>query len=347
MSLPPVVRAVDVGYGHVKFSTGCVDDVIETSFFPSQSPMACGTTIESPVMQRRDTFSIPLGDYVYEVGKDVALAMSGSEETEVMDKDFVFSGAYRVRLYGAFNYMLQSLPHPAVIDVLVLGLPLNTFFKREKEVSEMFTGTHTINTKGDTIEIRSVHTFPQPLGSFIEYLKTRQKGTVHQTLIIDPGYKTVDYFFCNGMKANEKQSGAFNRGVSAVLRAAAVAHIDKSGSGSSPSHIIRVVDRALSTGVPFRMFGKPVDLVEFLKPGQTVIDQAVQAIKNSLDEEDTIDVVVVVTGGGAQMYAEEIRIKFPKHEIVIIENSNQANVRGFHSLGELVAQSALRATVSS
>ena len=346
MSLPPVVRAIDVGYGHVKFSTGFIDNVIEISSFPSQSPIASQSIIETTIMQRRDTFLIPCANRVYEVGKDVAMAMSANEESEVLDQNFAFSDAYRIRLYGAFNYMLKSLPQPAVIDSLVLGLPLNTFFKREKEVSAMFTGTHTINTKGDTIKICNVHTFPQPIGSFAEFLKTRKRGSIAETLIIDTGYKTVDFFICSGMMANEKLSGALNRGVGAVLRAAALAHIKRTNSDSSPSQIVRIADRALSTGVPFKMFGKPIDLTEFLTHGQAVIDEAVHAIKNFVNLAETID-VVVLSGGGAQIYAETIRASFPDHEVVILENSNQANVRGFHRLGERMAQSALRAKATT
>lgn len=342
----PVVRAVDVGYGHVKFSTGRAIDTIQTDSFPSQSPIASQSAIESPVMKRRDTFLVPVGDRVYEVGKGVAMAMSGNEESEVLDQDFAFSDAYRARLYGALNYMLASLPKPAVIDCLVLGLPLNTFFKRQKEVSKLFTGRHVINTKGDAVEVRSVQTFPQPLGSFIEFLTTREKGSVSETLIIDPGYNTVDFFVCQNMMANEKRSSALNRGVSAVLRTAASAYIDKTKSDSLPSEIIRIADRALSTGSPFKMFGKPVDMKDFLAPGQVVIDEAAQAIKNVVGAATSID-VVVVSGGGAPLYLDAISAKFPDHEVVMLPESNQANVRGFHILGERMAASAHRAGVAA
>jgi hypothetical protein len=75
MMQEPVVRAVDVGYGHVKFSDGRIITTgeVRTDSFPSQSPMAPQQQLDAGVMQRRDTFTVPLNGRRYEVGKGITL----------------------------------------------------------------------------------------------------------------------------------------------------------------------------------------------------------------------------------------------------------------------------------
>lgn len=347
-AISSVVRAIDVGYGHVKFSTGVSPDgTVLTDAFPSQSPIAATTTIDSPVMMRRDTHVVPWGEHHYEVGKSVAMAMTGAEESEVLDAEFPFSDAYRVRLYGALNYIQRSLPEESksVINTLILGLPLTTFFRSNKDVSALFTGEHTINARGAKVTIGQCLTFPQPLGGFFEFLTSQPKGTAEgEVLLIDPGYNTVDYFICKGMVPNEKRSAAMNRGVSAVLRAAAVAYIDRTGSDASPSELIRLADRALTNKTPFKLCGKVVALNDFLAPGMTIVSEAVQAIKNAVGPALSIE-MIVLSGGGASLYEAAVREKFPDHTVSVLPDSSHANVRGFHRLGERLAASANRARV--
>ena len=90
-----VVRAIDVGYGHVKFTDGREADTgdLRTYSIPSQSPAYKGTIVAGGggVMKRRDTFVIPIADRMYEVGREVHRALSGRQETEVLDENFALS----------------------------------------------------------------------------------------------------------------------------------------------------------------------------------------------------------------------------------------------------------------
>jgi len=90
------------------------------------------------------------------------------------------------------------------------------------------------------------------------------------------------------------------------------------------------------------MYGKTIELGDYLPAGAAVIDEAVNAIKNSVGSGSDID-VIVVAGGGAKLYVDAIRAKFPRHEVVALSNPAFANVRGFQIIGERMAQSAGRA----
>ena len=337
-----IVRAVDVGYGHIKFTDGrdTESGALRSDSIPSQSPAYKGTIVAGGggVMKRRNTFVVPVEGRMYEVGREVHRALTGKQETEVLDERFALSDQYAARLFGAVNYMMPALPAD-VIDILVLGLPLNTYPKLHQKLSDRFTGTFVINDANETVTIRKCHVYPQPLGSYISYVADNPTpGKTPMALSIDPGYNTVDWFVCQGMSANDSLSDAVQRGMCAVLRAIAEDMIKKHGFDATPAELVRRIDGSLTTGTPFQLYGKDFDLKEHLAAGNDVIQQAAQAIKNSVDSDRDID-IIILSGGGASMYLKAVQEKFPSHKVVPLSSPVLANVRGFHLIGELLAKS--------
>ena len=162
------------------------------------------------------------------------------------------------------------------------------------------------------------------------------------TLVVDPGYNTVDWFVCRGMVASEARSGATLRGVCAVMRAVADRFIQKTGADAGISEIVRRIDQSIQHGTPFMLYGKCENLNEYMPAGDAVIEERAQAVKNAIGSGADID-VIVIGGGGATLYAEPLRRKFPKHQVVLLDHPVYANVRGFHILGEDLARVANRA----
>jgi plasmid segregation protein ParM len=344
----PVVRAEDLGYGHVKYTNGRdpSSSQILTESFPSLSPIAGVDVLSTVATRSRDTFQVPINSRIYEVGKDVAMNMSPKEEGAVLDKEFAFSEAYRARCYGALNYMLRGLPGRE-IDYLVLGLPLNTYFAKAKAVSELFTGRHTIDTHGTVVTVHNCVTFPQPLGSFVDYFGSNKNLSARQeTLIVDTGFNTVDFFILVGQTPSEDRSFAVPRGVFHILQHAARAFLKARGVEMELAELIRHMDLSLSSGTDFRLFGKPVPLDEILEPGLSVATEVAQVIKNQIGGGATI-ANIVLSGGGARLYQKAMRDQFPNHNIVVLPNPGFANVRGFQVLGERIAASANRARVAA
>ena len=163
----PVVRAIDVGYGHVKWTEGRdTDGDIIADAFPSQAPLATEGKVKTNVMLQRDTFVIPVNGKNYVVGRQVKLEIGKNQELEQLDTDFSLSDGYTARLYGALNYMLPSLPSSRTIDFLMLGLPLTTINNNAEPLMKRFIGEHTINTKDDKVTIKSCAVYAQPLGGY-------------------------------------------------------------------------------------------------------------------------------------------------------------------------------------
>lgn len=349
-----VVRAIDVGYGHIKFTDGRdpVTGLIRTDVIPSQSPaIAVESTAAAErmrkdkpiaVLSKRDTFIVPVNGTLYEVGRDIHMATHGNHETEVMDSKFATTDVYTARLFGALNYMQPTLPSRE-IDVLVLGLPMTTFSTYRSELEVRFTGTHVINETGTKVTIKSCVIYPQPLGSYAAYLEeVLGSAPTPMALVVDPGYNTVDWFVIKGMVANEPRSSAVQRGVGQMLRPVANEIIKRLKIDATPAEIIRLVDRCLVTGKKLELYSDTYDIQEFLGAGKGIITEAAQAIKNGIGSGADIN-VIVVTGGGAALYAPAIADQFPSHKVVALPSPATANVRGFHELGERMARSRMRA----
>lgn len=346
-----IVRAIDVGYGHVKYTDGYDQDgELRADAFPSQAPVTQGQDLKSEFLQARDTFLVPINGRTFEVGRDVRYALSGRAETEILDKHFSLSDGYKARLFGALNYMLPELPERA-IDLLVLGLPLTTYQSHGPELAQRYLGTHVINARtnssgnecGDRVTIRRCKVFPQPLGSYAAYLEAPLPNhpEIPTALVMDPGYNTVDWFVCEGMIPNQAQSGAVESGMSAVLRAIARSVITASGMASNESAVVRQLDSALLNGTEFRLKGKVIDLTPHMRAGEAVMEQAVCAMYKNVGEGDGID-IIVLTGGGAQMYEPFVRRVYPNHDVYLLSEPSLANARGFHHIGERLLASATR-----
>lgn len=86
-----IVRAGDVGYGHIKFTDGrdTENGALRTDSIPSQSPAYKGTIVASGggVMKRRDTFIVPVEGRLYEVGREVHARV-----TQISPSDLRLSG---------------------------------------------------------------------------------------------------------------------------------------------------------------------------------------------------------------------------------------------------------------
>lgn len=346
----PVVRAVDVGHGHIKYVTDHDVDTGEMlcDSFPSRSPRGGGVDLTAGVMSKLDTVTVEVGGRLYEVGKKVISAAGARDASEYLSRDFATSDAYMARLYGALNYMYPHLGGHK-IDWLILGLPNLTLSTMSQPLLERVRGEHIINTSGLKIEIGNVRILPQPLGAFFDY-GVRQNNFAdlrkRVSLIVDPGYNTFDWLLCEGLAPNAARSGSIERGMAGVVRAIAeeiLRDYDAAGSANINS-VINRLDYALCNQEPYRLYGKEIDLDKYLKAGDTIIEQAINALEQSVGAGNEID-TIYIAGGGASFYHKALQARYPHHTVVQINEPQFANVRGFQIVGTNWAQSAQRASI--
>lgn len=332
-----IVRASDIGYGHIKATDGFDGNGKVACFgFPSHSTIA--NPDWRPIgggVRDYDLVSVPVGDTVYHVGRDILRALRPDASASVMDNDFVLKDAYAARLFGALYYMAPHLPERR-IDHLVLGLPLTTFAQHAEAVPRRFTGTHKVCTDGTEITVHNCYVYPQPLGSYVAFISENTEGFTAEdrVLVIDPGYNTLDWVVCQGMSVNRRTSMGVNMGMSQVLQAIAERMVISDYREGNVIELMKLIDRSLTTGRPLQLYGHTVELTAYLPAAADVFRQAAQQVRNSVLS--AVDVrAIVLAGGGAPLYAPAIREEFTKHKVFVMDEPAFANVRGFHYLGEL------------
>jgi len=340
-----VVRAVDLGYGNVKFTISHDDAFgkVECDLFPSRSPLAGDKGLTAGLVQSRDTVVVNVHGTEYEVGHGVAKAQGTFDQTSVLDKNFCLSDAYLARLRGALYYMMGSAKSGKKyfegnkISMLMVGLPVATYRNEElrNKLKVILTGTHEL-PDNRTVKVERVMVMPQPLGAFFEY--AFEKGMFDQmkeqtNLIIDPGFFTFDWLLTSGLTPIDARSDSVNRGMSAVIKAMVEAANKKEDWEADIGMIARILDEHYRDGKPFIVFNKEYNPNDYMSAGSAVVNEAVAALANSVGDGADIQ-NIILAGGGAMLFRDAIAKKFHRHQILVMDSPVYSNVRGFQLAGE-------------
>ena len=331
----PVVRAIDVGYGNTKYSSLVSASDIQCGVFPSLAPQAStGPDLASGLMQKRNTVVVDVEGVKYEVGEDARLAQDATHG-RVLDPDYSMTAAHMALMKGALYYMGQPR-----IDLLVLGLPVNTFKKYEKLLAARVIGKHTVparskdgEMKDGLVEIANCRVIPQPIGAFFDYslrAGTYERMRSQTNLLIDIGYYTLDWIVAEGVKMNNSRSDALPGGMSAVLRAMADAIGSELGEQITD---LSLLEDAIRTGANPYFYGKEFDITEYKKLGKAKAEQFVSVLVNKVGSSMDIS-NIILAGGGASFFHDVLSDKFPRHEIITTRDPVFANVRGFQRAGQ-------------
>jgi plasmid segregation protein ParM len=316
---------------------------VECGSFPSRSPSAVGKTLDSGLVKGRDTVVVSVNGGEFEVGRGVVDAQDTHDESTVLDNDFCLSDDYLARLRGALYYMMDRDETGAkyfegdTIGLLMVGLPVATFRNEvlRKKLKTLVTGRHELPS-GHSVNVERVLVMPQPMGAFFEYafscdLFDTLKEQIN--LIIDPGFFTFDWLMSRGLTPQDARSNSVKRGMSAVIRDIATFANEKESWNADIGRLCQQLDAHFSKGTPFTVFNKPIDVSNYIDAGKSVVNQAVASLVNSVGSGQDIN-NIILAGGGAPLYLEAIKKKFPHHNIVVTKSPVFSNVRGFQLAGE-------------
>jgi plasmid segregation protein ParM len=341
MTAPAIARAIDVGYGNTKFTTANRKQDYGCEFFPSIAPTSTNeVTIAGGMMSNSEFVNVEVDGKYYAVGKE-AHYQASTGTTRILDQGFALTNDYLALVRGALHYM--ALPK---IDMLVLGLPMNTYKDQNLRdaLRARMIGGHTVpnpNLRKNkfapalfSVEVSAVRILPQPVGAFFNYCIPRgvyQEMNAQTNLVIDVGHGTFDWFVAKGNKPINARCDAYFGGVSQIVRAVADA---LSPNAKTNLFIMENIDTAIRTGNPLSFKGEKINVREKFK---AVIDDTVRkavsammASTGSLDDVDNI----FVTGGGASIYRDLIQQALPDRKLIIDEDPIYSNVRGFQAVGE-------------
>jgi plasmid segregation protein ParM len=124
--MEPIVRALDVGFGHTKFVSGVDGSEVRCAHFPSIAYPTESDETTGPMGGRRKTVGISIDGLIYEAGPDVHLAADVFNAKQMHER-YSETHEYLATLRGALHYMKVER-----IDLLVVGLPVAAFKAKKR-----------------------------------------------------------------------------------------------------------------------------------------------------------------------------------------------------------------------
>lgn len=323
-----IIRALDLGWGYTKMSRKCpVSDELEFMSFPSLAPRHAGLDLSMSILGRRDTVVVDVDGTKYEVGPDSA-DLDSSDVTRNLNDQYIHTEQYKAVFFGALAYMNEP-----TIDLLVVGLPLSNMGAAAK-LRDLMRGTHKIN--GDiTVEVKDALVLPQPLGGLYYCMSLKNEREEFEfldeevNLVIDPGFLTFDFLLSNGDKVIENRSSAHTGGVSKVLRSISDSISAKFGIRYEN---LSAVDKGLQRR-KIKINGEVESLDEHIRNTRAVLEGSVNFMKNMVGDGSDVDNLILL-GGGSSIYRRTIEQYYPKHKLLILEDAQLANVKGYQLAGE-------------
>jgi plasmid segregation protein ParM len=322
------VFAVDVGYGNTKYAYRAASGTIATGMFPSLAPIAASRALSGygeSVLAARKVATIAVNGIEYEVGPDVSLTAAYGKTGRALANDFVLTDNYAALLAGAIHF--AGITH---IERLVLGLPVHNMQRFSATLKERFAGEIDAGAHRATVE--KVVVIPQPLGSLVSASGNRQSefGRDSAHLVVDVGYFTTDWVYANGFTMDDRRSGGVPGGASQIYQH--IAGLIARDQGEAVDDIERI-DKALRERTPFFFYGTNIDLEPYLEKSHPLIAAVVKEIQNSVGQLTNVR-SIVLSGGGAALYAHTITRAFPRVMVEVIEGPCLANAQGFLVVGE-------------
>src|SRR2546430_11997601 len=159
--MEPIVRALDVGFGHTKFVVAVDRGEVRCAHFPSVAyPTESDESID-PMGSRRKTVGIPIDGLIYEVGPDVHLAADVFTAKQMHER-YSETSEYLAMLRGALHYMRVERIH-----LLVVGLPVAAYkAKKRFALERLALGAHDVGLR-QTVRVERARGLPRPLSALM------------------------------------------------------------------------------------------------------------------------------------------------------------------------------------
>lgn len=329
------IIAIDTGYGNTKYCRR-VGGNLQCDLFPSFAPLAQSGSLEAIDSDGgRAMAVVEVDGSKYEVGPEVYDHLPG-QFTRILDPDYAKSDQYLALVRGALAMCRRTDPLLQNVDVLVVGLPLDTYVDRQADLAKRLVGAHPLpridpRAKAE-IRVGTVFVLPQPVGALLGDLTqdSSPRALNRTTLVVDVGFGTLDWYLGVGLRPSSRQCGSARFGVARVLEEVARAI---SPRAATDDRVHRRIDEAMRQRQPsVTVAGKDHHLNDYEGVVRSVARLGLAAMLRSVERLDSID-RVLLTGGGAAFYAAGLRDMFGDR-VVIDPDPVFGNVKGFAAYGQ-------------
>ena len=334
-------RAIDVGFGWTKFSTGnhyFLDGKIGVDVKAFQS---------LPRLVPRETFARLAGVETH----DTTVGVKVKNQSYLLSQEFCYStDTLRPRNHNycrSFQYevcMAAALKAMNVdfLDHLVVGAPCGNFEATKAFLKEKFGRGIVIDEK--SLEIRNLHVVAQPVGGLIwhYFAKGLHKQLGQQTrVLVDVGQGTLDWVAVQGLKTNFERSGSVQLGVGHFVDRI----VEEMKGVKAPEDVwfSDQVERMLLRDQPVIFGNHAHRLEDYQALIQQVATEGVKYIESSIGDVRMYQTIVVI-GGGAPLYKDALNKAFNSTTVEVVDAARFANVRGFQLLAQNMSHRGKRAS---
>lgn len=318
---------IDIGYSSVKLAHG-INAKPELLQLPvGAAPISkCGLAVDGEA-------SIGAGHRVSINGEDWVAGVDPSRLADfvpTMDETYLTTDEYRALFYASLSAVGVE-----TIDMLVTGLPVSHFLNAglKSGLEKMLLGAH--NIRSDLrVEVKNVMVVPQPVGAFAAHLvdsamTPERVNAGDSILVVDPGHYSLDWvMYLNSFRMDT--SGSTSEAGEVMVRRAAEMLTESHGVRVTPSRL----QEAVMTSAGPLVVGR--HSIEFWPAMQSVagdiVNRNLRKLRASIRKvvEDRGVDRVLVTGGGAELFVEPLKLAFPDAVVSKVSSPVLSNARGFY-----------------
>jgi plasmid segregation protein ParM len=226
-----------------------------------------------------------------------------------------------------------------VVESLVIGLPVAQSQNDEERdaLVQRLVGRHYIRDSF-VVDVQNVLVVAQPAGAFTAYNESMSRlGKEHQInatdtiLIVDPGHYSLDWIvYRKGF--NHKAAGSTTSAGDVIVTSAARKLSKQYGVRVSAARL----ESAILDGLPKLTVGTvEIAYQEALEAeAMEIVEANLKTILGSIrsvSESDGVD-AILVAGGGAKLFSGALQKHFPSTRVIPMEDSVQANAKGFYTI---------------
>lgn len=166
-----------------------------------------------------------------------------------------------------------------------------------------------------------------------------------RTLVVDPGFFSVDWVLMSGKSVMAQHSGTSKLATSYVLERAAALLTQELGREIGRDQLDAALRRnaeSLSVGFNREHDFRPA----LLKAAADTTGSVIGELKTSLRNAGAVD-LIILTGGGSFLYEEAIRAAYPGVDVAVPHDLVLGNARGYLSIGNIKVRAEARAKAAA
>jgi len=314
---------INIGYGYTKIATDAEYFQIASVVERAQSQRMGGVSLV------RETIMVNVDNFLYEVGADAHQISTSRNSSKAVADSWYDTIQYRALMQLTIDRMAEEAGSSEWS--VTLGIAVNQYKRKEirKKLEQLWKGEHTA-ANGETVTVKLSRAVPEPLGAYAWWTRYEsglpiQECNQLRIMVIDPGYRTTDWLEIIGGKVIDRHADAINLGMYDVFREMQTRIMDNLDAELD----IVAIEQAVVGGRPIRVRGQTIDhqiyYQQSLAAKQEVIESSIRTEVGPAPETD----LILIAGGGAKAYEPAIRKAFPKHQIHVCNQPQEANAKGY------------------